>query len=173
MVQASRPKTSGRAWLYERATSRRRAHQTIGPILRDTGTDRPRKCSVKVQSISKSVGPGRGIAPQKNNNRRLYPKHLSLHFRGDHYPVSRKYWPNCLCAPAPRRSSLVTARPARFFGLTGCTIAVLTVLTWRPKRDVCLLSHFWRTTIAKNPGVGWLTIIGHCSFTERAVDDAN
>src|SRR5213080_3580142 len=73
-------------------------------------------------------------------------------FVADHYQYLASIGPIALvCAGAATLArSYSQARPL-VFGLVACTIAVLTVLTWRQSAMYADIESLWRTTIARNP----------------------
>src|SRR5256886_4464817 len=73
-------------------------------------------------------------------------------FVADHYQYLACIGPiSVVCARATTLArSDSQARPL-VFGLLACTIAVLTVLTWRQSAMYADIESLWRTTIARNP----------------------
>src|SRR6476659_3232834 len=95
-------------------------------------------------------------------------------FVADHYQYLASIGPIALvCAGAATLArSYSEARPL-VFGLLACTIAVLTVLTWRQSAIYADIESLWRTTIARNPNC-WMAHnnLGTVLLQRGEVDDA-
>src|SRR5438874_4515082 len=95
-------------------------------------------------------------------------------FVADHYQYLASIGPIALvCAGAATLARSYTQARPLVFGLLACTIAVLTVLTWRQSAMYADIESLWRTTIARNPDC-WMAHnnLGTVLLQKGQVDDA-